>query len=72
MKKTDDPLITSGQTKRRSGIREQGMGIGLSVVKWVINSHGWTINAASDSMGTRFVITLPVKNNTDKKGIEKF
>jgi signal transduction histidine kinase len=38
--------------------REQGMGIGLSVVKWVIDSHGWTIQAASDSTGTRFVITV--------------
>jgi signal transduction histidine kinase len=44
--------------------REQGMGIGLSVVEWVIDSHGWTINAASDSAGTRFVITIPVKDNT--------
>jgi signal transduction histidine kinase len=43
--------------------REQGMGIGLSVVKWVIDSHGWTINAASDNAGTRFVITIPVKSD---------
>jgi signal transduction histidine kinase len=43
--------------------REQGMGIGLSVVEWVIDSHGWTINAASDNTGTRFVITIPLKNN---------
>jgi signal transduction histidine kinase len=43
--------------------REQGMGIGLSVVEWVIDSHGWTINAASDSAGTRFVITIPVKSD---------
>jgi signal transduction histidine kinase len=43
--------------------REQGMGIGLSVVKWVIDSHGWTINAESNSKGTRFVITIPMKND---------
>ncbi|MDR1252170.1 MAG: HAMP domain-containing histidine kinase [Treponema sp.] len=40
--------------------REQGMGIGLSVVKWVIDSHGWTIDAASDGSGMRFTITIPV------------
>jgi signal transduction histidine kinase len=40
--------------------REEGMGIGLSVVKWVIDSHGWTIDAASNSAGTRFTITIPV------------
>jgi signal transduction histidine kinase len=39
--------------------REQGMGIGLSVVKWVIDSHGWTINVVSDNTETRFVITIP-------------
>jgi signal transduction histidine kinase len=40
--------------------REQGMGIGLSVVKWVIDSHGWSIDAVSGSEGTRFTIKIPM------------
>jgi signal transduction histidine kinase len=46
--------------------REQGMGIGLSIVEWVIDSHGWTINAASDSAGAHFIITIQPRNNADK------
>ncbi|MDR3171353.1 MAG: HAMP domain-containing histidine kinase, partial [Treponema sp.] len=40
--------------------REQGMGIGLSVVKWVIDSHGWKIEVASEyGKGTCFKVTIP-------------
>jgi len=38
--------------------RESGMGIGLSVVKTIIDSHGWSIRAESGP-GTRFIITIP-------------
>jgi signal transduction histidine kinase len=46
--------------------REQGMGLGLAVVKWVIDFHGWTISAASNTdaaagpTGTRFTISIPL------------
>lgn len=39
--------------------REDGMGIGLAVVKTVIDSHGWNIEIKSEpNMGTEFIITL--------------
>jgi signal transduction histidine kinase len=38
--------------------REPGMGIGLAVVKTLIESHGWAIRAESKS-GARFIITIP-------------
>jgi signal transduction histidine kinase len=46
--------------------REQGIGLGLAVVKWVIDFHGWTISAASNTdpeagpTGTCFTIRLPL------------
>ena len=39
--------------------RENGMGIGLSVVKSIIDSHGWSIRVKSKpNQGTTFTITL--------------
>lgn len=39
--------------------RECGMGIGLSVVKTIIDTHGWTIDVKSKlGEGTTFVITI--------------
>lgn len=44
--------------------REAGMGIGLSVVKNIVETHGWSINVSSKKdQGTCFTITIPVKNN---------
>lgn len=42
--------------------REQGMGIGLAVVKSIIDTHNWTINVESEKdKGSNFIITIPVK-----------
>lgn len=42
--------------------REQGHGIGLSVVKTVIGIHGWDIKVESEAKkGSRFIITIPLK-----------
>src|SRR5574344_1158000 len=42
--------------------REQGMGIGLSVVKNIIDTHGWFIDVKSKlGEGTVFIITIPTK-----------
>lgn len=38
--------------------QETGMGLGLSIVKSLMDSHGWTIRAESNH-GARFVITIP-------------
>lgn len=44
-----------------SSRREQGMGIGLSVVKTVIDSHGWNIDVESKvGEGSCFLITIPL------------
>jgi len=48
--------------------REEGMGIGLSVVKNIIDTHGWTISVQSElGRGTAFTITIPKKQNTKAK-----
>lgn len=41
--------------------REQGMGIGLSVVKTIVDTHGWKISVNSKvGEGTAFIITMPI------------
>jgi len=41
--------------------REAGMGIGLSVVKSIIDSHGWNITVFSNKqVGSTFSITIPI------------
>jgi len=41
--------------------REEGMGIGLSVVKNVMDIHGWNIDVdARPGFGTKFTVTIPV------------
>lgn len=48
--------------------REEGMGIGLSVVKNIIDTHGWTISVDSQkNKGTSFIITIPFAQETDSK-----
>ena len=40
--------------------REEGMGIGLSVVKSIVDTHGWTIGVSSETgRGSTFTITIP-------------
>lgn len=44
-----------------SSRREEGMGIGLSVVKTIVNAHGWDISVESEQgRGTEFIITIPI------------
>ena len=50
--------------------REEGMGIGLSVVKSIIDTHGWDINVESVlNEGSTFIITIPTvpKNYSNKE-----
>ncbi|MBR4631497.1 MAG: HAMP domain-containing histidine kinase [Treponema sp.] len=47
--------------------RESGMGIGLSVVKKIITTHGWTIDVKSQKgIGTEFTITIPTSKSDEK------
>jgi signal transduction histidine kinase len=43
-----------------SSRREQGMGLGLAVVKWVTDCHGWSVSASSEKgQGVCITITIP-------------
>jgi len=47
--------------RETSSRREQGLGLGLAVVKWVVDYHGWSVSVASEKgMGTCFLITVPL------------
>ena len=49
--------------------REQGMGLGLAVVKWVTDYHGWTISVSSEKgRGTEFAIKIPLEKKTGTVG----
>jgi signal transduction histidine kinase len=55
----DLPHIFEMFYRGTSSRREQGMGMGLAVVKWVVDSHGWSISTRS-GRGARFCITIPL------------
>lgn len=47
-----------------SSRREQGMGLGLSIVKTVVESHGWSIGVASKAGGgVAFTIGIPLEES---------
>ena len=47
--------------------REEGMGIGLSVVKNIIDTHGWKIDVQSKKgVGTTFTITIPKSDQNSR------
>ncbi len=49
-----DRFYRADQARDRSG-----SGLGLSIVKWIVEFHGWTIQAASEpGRGTRFTIQI--------------
>jgi signal transduction histidine kinase len=57
----DLPHIFEMFYRGSSSRREQGMGLGLPVVKWVTDWHGWAISASSEKgHGVCFTITIPV------------
>jgi two-component system sensor histidine kinase FlrB len=44
--------------------RARGNGIGLSIVKSVVEAHGGSVNLADSSCGATFVIELPAEDNS--------
>jgi signal transduction histidine kinase len=58
--KADLPYIFDMFYRGTGSRREQGMGLGLAVVKWVVDSHDWKIAAKSDAGGACFRITIPL------------
>jgi PAS domain S-box-containing protein len=48
------------QIEHSSKQMQGGLGIGLSLVKTLVEMHGGTIDAASDEVGSEFVVRLPL------------
>jgi signal transduction histidine kinase len=62
IKPDDLPYIFEMFYRGTNSRREQGSGMGLSVVKGIIDSHGWKIEAASKvGSGACFTIIIPVQ-----------
>jgi signal transduction histidine kinase len=63
----DLPHIFEMFYRGSSSRREQGMGLGLAVAKWVADCHGWVISASSvKGQGSSFTITIPVPPGTGR------
>jgi len=61
IEKSDLPHVFEMFYRGSSSRREQGMGLGLAVVKWVIDYHGWAISVTSEKEeGTSFTISIPI------------
>ena len=61
IEKEDLPHIFEMFYRASSSRDEQGIGLGLAVVKWVIDYHGWSITATSEKgKGTSFCILIPI------------
>jgi len=60
----DLPHVFEPFYRGTSSRREQGMGLGLSIVKTVVESHGWGISVQSwRGNGSVFTITIPAKDS---------
>ncbi|MDR2247045.1 MAG: sensor histidine kinase, partial [Treponema sp.] len=66
IRKDDLPHVFEAFYRGSSSRREEGMGLGLSIVKWVVASHGWSIGVTSEqnpghtACETCFTITIPL------------
>lgn len=63
-KETSERLFTSFTRKTTLGTYgEKGTGLGLGIVKKIIDAHGFTINVDSQpNQGSRFIIEIPAEN----------
>ena len=61
----DLPLIFNRFYKTDDARNSDGAGIGLSIVKWIVDSHKGSIEAKSvEGKGTLFDIKLPINPNS--------
>ena len=61
-----------GQVDSPTTRHNEGSGIGLSLVKSLVELHGGTINFYSEEdKGTEFIIKLPIKTIDEDKATEK-
>jgi signal transduction histidine kinase len=64
--KDDLPHVFEAFYRGSSSRREEGMGLGLSIVKWVVAAHGWSIGVTSEqnientAAETCFTIAIPL------------
>jgi signal transduction histidine kinase len=63
IEKEDIPHVFEMFYRGSSSRREQGLGLGLAVVKWVVDYHGWSISVNSaKGKGTSFTIGIPLNS----------
>jgi signal transduction histidine kinase len=63
--KDDLPHVFEMFYRGSSSRREEGMGMGLAVVKWVVDYHGWSISVSSEKgKGACFTIIIPLPEVT--------
>jgi signal transduction histidine kinase len=68
IRKDDLPHVFEAFYRGSSSRREEGMGLGLSIVKWVVAAHGWSIavtseqNAGGMTSETCFTIAIPLQD----------
>ncbi len=60
------------QVRRAAGMSRGGLGIGLSLVRDIVEAHGGTVGVSSpgQGLGSRFVVTLPVASKPASKRAE--
>lgn len=62
IQKDDLPFVFDPFYRGSNSRREEGNGLGLSIVKNVIDSHGWKISISSEvNVGTEITITIPAE-----------
>lgn len=60
----DRPFIFEPFYRGAKARRETGFGLGLSVVKSVASSHGWTVDVTSQDGETCFTVLIPLATKT--------
>lgn len=64
-----DPFVQSARTSEH---REGGMGVGLALVKYVVENHNGSISVSSEGpeQGSRFSVTLPLLQDSAEEDLD--